>query len=177
MPSINKVVLGTQTLIDLTTDSVSPETLLKGKTAHSKTGALITGTLVPPPDDEVDRILTAGLTDGWKQMSDDGTMITSVDQKGRRLVKVFTNNFNTCTTTLYDANNNVLGQTVRTDNLSTNTITVTDSQGQTLTKTFDANLETVNAVLKASNGSVRATLDKTYSTDNYQVESVVSYGN
>lgn len=41
---INKVVYGDQTLIDLTADTVSEDTLAQGITAHDKTGAVITGT-------------------------------------------------------------------------------------------------------------------------------------
>ena len=40
----NKVVYGEQTLIDLTNDTVDPEHLLAGKTAHDKSGEVITGT-------------------------------------------------------------------------------------------------------------------------------------
>lgn len=42
--NINKVIFGSQTLIDLTGDTVSPEKLLKDQTAHDKSGAVITGT-------------------------------------------------------------------------------------------------------------------------------------
>lgn len=42
----NKVIYGGRTLIDLTGDSVSPEKLLKGETAHDKSGDTITGTCV-----------------------------------------------------------------------------------------------------------------------------------
>lgn len=45
--AVNKVVMntenGAQTLIDLTGDSVTPETLAEGVTAHDASGALITG--------------------------------------------------------------------------------------------------------------------------------------
>lgn len=41
----NKVVLKGQTLLDLTADTVAPDTLAKGVTAHDKTGAQITGTM------------------------------------------------------------------------------------------------------------------------------------
>lgn len=44
---INKVVLGSDTLLDLTSDTVTPETLLVGTTAHNAKGEIITGTLVP----------------------------------------------------------------------------------------------------------------------------------
>ena len=43
--AINKVVLGDQTLIDLTSDTVTPDTLAVGATAHDKTGARITGVM------------------------------------------------------------------------------------------------------------------------------------
>lgn len=43
--AINKVVLGDQTLIDLTSDTVTPDTLAVGVTAHDKTGASIVGTM------------------------------------------------------------------------------------------------------------------------------------
>lgn len=40
----NKVVYNGTTLIDLTADTVTPDTLMQGYTAHDKSGALITGT-------------------------------------------------------------------------------------------------------------------------------------
>lgn len=43
--AINKVVLGDQTLIDLTSDTVTADSLLEGKTAHDRSGQLITGTM------------------------------------------------------------------------------------------------------------------------------------
>lgn len=44
MPN-NKIVFGGEVLIDLTTDTVTPETLAEGITAHDKSGRLIIGTL------------------------------------------------------------------------------------------------------------------------------------
>ena len=44
MASVNKVVYGDRTLIDLSDISVTPETLLKGVTAYDASGTLITGT-------------------------------------------------------------------------------------------------------------------------------------
>lgn len=41
---INKVVYGSQTLIDLTSDTVSAAKMYKGVTAHSADGSVITGT-------------------------------------------------------------------------------------------------------------------------------------
>ena len=44
MGAINKVIFGSDTLIDLTADTVAPETLAAGITAHDKSGAAIVGT-------------------------------------------------------------------------------------------------------------------------------------
>ena len=41
--NVNKVVFGEETVIDLTEDTVTAETLAEGVTAHDKTGTLITG--------------------------------------------------------------------------------------------------------------------------------------
>mgnify|MGYP003571273733 CR=1 FL=1 len=44
--AINKVVYGSNTLIDLTADTVTSDTLVSGETAHSASGDQVTGTLV-----------------------------------------------------------------------------------------------------------------------------------
>lgn len=41
--NINKIIYGGRTLIDLTSDTVTVDKLLKGYTAHDKSGAIITG--------------------------------------------------------------------------------------------------------------------------------------
>lgn len=43
--AVNKVTYGGKTLVDLTSDTVTPETLAEGVTAHDKGGNVITGTL------------------------------------------------------------------------------------------------------------------------------------
>ena len=43
--AVNKVVYGTTVLVDLTEDTVTPDKLLKGETAHDASGQLITGTM------------------------------------------------------------------------------------------------------------------------------------
>lgn len=42
--AVNKVIYGNQTLIDLTSDTITAADLASGKTAHDKSGATITGT-------------------------------------------------------------------------------------------------------------------------------------
>ena len=43
-PYINKVIYGNTTLIDLTADTIDAAHLASGYTAHSKSGASVTGT-------------------------------------------------------------------------------------------------------------------------------------
>lgn len=45
--NVNKLVMNGNTEFDLTGDTVSPETMLLGETAHDKSGAGITGTYDP----------------------------------------------------------------------------------------------------------------------------------
>jgi hypothetical protein len=45
--AVNKVALNGETKLDLTADTVTPETLLKGMTAHNAAGELITGVYEP----------------------------------------------------------------------------------------------------------------------------------
>lgn len=46
--NVNKVLLGDEVKLDLTGDSVTPNTLAKGATAHDKSGAPIVGTMTTP---------------------------------------------------------------------------------------------------------------------------------
>lgn len=51
--AINKVDFGDRTLIDLTADSVTPQTMLKGTTAHNAAGEPIEGAVVTAPLSDV----------------------------------------------------------------------------------------------------------------------------
>lgn len=51
MPSPNKIDFNGQTLIDLTSDTVTPETLANGVTAHNASGVVITGAMTPGTGD------------------------------------------------------------------------------------------------------------------------------
>lgn len=51
--AINKVEFGDRTLIDLTADSVTPQTMLKGTTAHNAAGEPIEGAVVTAPLSDV----------------------------------------------------------------------------------------------------------------------------
>ena len=43
--AVNKVVYGTTVLVDLTEDTVTPQTLLLGNRAHGRDGQIVEGTL------------------------------------------------------------------------------------------------------------------------------------
>ena len=43
--TVNKVIYGNNTLIDLTNDTVNADVLLSGYTAHDKSGALVSGSI------------------------------------------------------------------------------------------------------------------------------------
>lgn len=55
---VNKVVFGDQTLIDLSNDTVAANKMLSGITAHSKSGASITGNI---PQRDVDTDVTLSM--------------------------------------------------------------------------------------------------------------------
>lgn len=69
--AVSKVVYNQKTLIDLTSDTVVPEALLKGFTAHKADGTIVTGTmfngypnrysLYDPLQDSSERNITDGV--------------------------------------------------------------------------------------------------------------------
>lgn len=54
--AVNKVVLGNTTKLDLTTDTVSADTLMSGVTAHNASGNKITGILSDNTTPELDSL-------------------------------------------------------------------------------------------------------------------------
>lgn len=64
-------------------------------------------------NEEIKRLVTNGLDDGDKNISDDGTTITTTDSSGRMLTKVFTDNFQTSTSTLKSSTGAVLATLVK----------------------------------------------------------------
>lgn len=57
--AINKVIYGKTTLMDLTSDTVTADTMLKGVTAHNKAGNVVTGKLTSTVSNGVLTIPTA----------------------------------------------------------------------------------------------------------------------
>lgn len=175
--SFNKVIYGGRTLIDLTSDTVTEDTLLEGYTAHKADGSVITGAFKGGSEtEEIDRILTSGLTDGYKYFLDDGTIISNSQTKGLKLVKTFSDDFKTCTTVLTNSNNVELGRTVKTYSGNYLVITTTDHLGRKLVKTFDETLKTCVSILTDSTGKQLAKQTKTFADDGSIIETEVVYG-
>ena len=64
--AVNKVIVDDETKLDLTADSVTPQTLLKGVTAHNAAGERITGTYEPM---KVTQYTGTLLASGWAEDS------------------------------------------------------------------------------------------------------------
>lgn len=64
--------------------------------------------------EEVERILISGFVDGVKTLSEDGSVITSVDSKGRKLVKKFSEDFLTTTTEFTDEYGGYIAKMIKT---------------------------------------------------------------
>lgn len=64
--AVNKVALNGEVKLDLTADTVTPETLLKGMTAHNAAGELITGVYEPMTIKQYTGTLLAS---GWSEVN------------------------------------------------------------------------------------------------------------
>lgn len=71
--AVNKVIYAGETLIDLTSDTVTPETLAEGVTAHDSSGNLIIGTMLPGGAEAFYRTIED--SDGNEILGSDGTAI------------------------------------------------------------------------------------------------------
>lgn len=73
--TINKVIYGGDTLIDLTSDTVTASDILTGKTAHDKSGTIITGTCDFDSDTSEDTATASEILSGSTAHAR-GTLIT-----------------------------------------------------------------------------------------------------
>lgn len=73
----------------------------------------------------IESILVNGLPSGTKKFSDDGTTITTTDENGSVLEKVFTEEFTKCTSTLKDSNGSIIATLVKTFSTDGRTISST----------------------------------------------------
>ena len=80
--AVNKVVYGTQTLIDLTADTVTADKLLKNTTAHDKSGAVITGTCTYDSDTQDATVAVAEILEGKTAYARGAKLTGSMPNKG-----------------------------------------------------------------------------------------------
>lgn len=113
---INKVIYGGKTLIDLSGDTVSADKLLKGLTAHDKSGAVITGTCTFDVDsgsvaikaEEQAKLVAANIREGVTILGVEGTMSGSENMKPQ--AKTVTPSTSTAQQVLPDEGYNCLSQ-------------------------------------------------------------------
>ena len=116
--AVNKVDINGATVIDLTGDSVTPETLLQGATAHDASGAAITGTMVRGTELKI--IVTV----------ESGATVTAT--KGSLSVSGTSVN-GTCTLTVPEAGTWSVKATLSGQTSDTKSVTFTDSYTTSLT--------------------------------------------
>ena len=155
--SVNKVIYAGNTLIDLTSDTVSKSSLLKGYTAHDKSGSLIVGTY--EAGEEVENILENGFSSGDITYVDNGnTIVATNNTTGQILTKTIADK--TVTVVLSESGNEI-GKLVRTYNDDYSVITsVNNYNGTTSVKTFDYENQTVTLTIKDSSGTIIKSITK-----------------
>lgn len=116
--AVNRVDINGATVIDLTGDSVTPETLLQGATAHDASGAAITGTMVRGTELKIIVTVTSGAT------------VTAT--KGSKVVSGTSVN-GTCTLTVPEAGTWSVKATHNGQTSDTKSVTFTDSYTMSLT--------------------------------------------
>lgn len=156
----NKVTYGGKTLIDLTADTVTAATLLKGYKAHDKAGKSVTGTY--EASSSVENILEDGFASGDVTYVESENVITATNATtGQVLTKTFGDN---AVATVLTSGSTVIGKLVRSYNNEGSQIVSQNSYtGLTTTKTFDFENHTVTIVVKnASSGSVVRSVTKKF---------------
>ncbi len=75
--AVNKVILGTETLIDLSNDTVTADSLTSGATAHDNQGEIITGTLIVKPEQE--KTFSTTENGNFEVIADEGKTLSKVN--------------------------------------------------------------------------------------------------
>lgn len=114
----SKIVYGDKVLIDLTEDTVTPETLLKGKTAHNASGELITGTMIAS---QLQLIVTVSA----------GATVTATN--GSKTISGTSDNTGVCTLIVPEAGTWSVSATLNGQTSNTQSVSVKDSYAVSLT--------------------------------------------
>mgnify|MGYP003288070206 CR=1 FL=1 len=120
--AVNRVDINGATVIDLTGDSVTPETLLQGATAHDASGAAITGTMARGTELKIIVTVTSGAT------------VTAT--KGSKVVSGTSVN-GTCTLTVPEAGTWSVKATLNGQTSDTKSVTFTDRYAVTFSFVSD----------------------------------------
>lgn len=100
---INKVVFGSQTLIDLTSDTLSnTNQLASGITAHDRTGAIITGTNTNDADTSDGTMAASELLNGEVGYSNGNRIVGTMPNNGSNNVTVTSKSGNAIPAGYYD---------------------------------------------------------------------------
>lgn len=155
--AVNKVVYGSEVLIDLTGDTVTKASLLKDVKAHDKAGNEIVG--VYEAGEEVENILENGFSSGDITYEDNGDVIIATNNTtGQILTKTIGDGTVTVVLTNSDSE---LGRLVRTYNDDYSVITsVNTYNGTTSVKTFDYENQTISLVVQDSSGDTVKSITK-----------------
>lgn len=165
---VNKVVYGGRTLIDLTSDTITPNVLLSGYTAHAKNGAQITGTFVDTSaSDEIKQILTHGLTETL--------VIKNSNVSGLKVTKSYSNDDLVCTAILTNQNGVEIGRTIKTFSNNSLVITTIDNTNRKLVETFTSDLTSCVSILTNSSGVQLGKVTKSFTTTDAITTTSYSY--
>lgn len=82
MATYNKIVYGGKTLLDLTADTIEATKLLKGYTAHDKSGAVITGTCEFDVDSQDATAAVAELLEGKTAYARGAILVGTMPNRG-----------------------------------------------------------------------------------------------
>ena len=80
---VNKIIFGGETVVDLTSDTVTPETLAVGITAHDKSGNLITGTMQGGGGGSEENLLDAFITNTLTDLNCGAPSVAAYGCRGR----------------------------------------------------------------------------------------------
>ena len=154
---VNKVIYAGKTLIDLSEDTVTESSLLKGYKAHDKSGTVIVG--IYEPGEEIENILEDGFHSGDITYVDTGdTIVATNNTTGQVLSKKIEDK---SITVVLTESGKEIGRLVRTYNDDYSVITSVNSyNGTKSVKTFDYENRTMSLTVKDSSGNLMKSITK-----------------
>ena len=162
--AVSKVVLGNETLIDLTGDSVSSENLLQGETAHGANGEQITGGVVVTPmytgtKAAIEEAIALG------QIPEDAVVnITDDEETSSFQTQINEINSSLENLKIYSTDEKIVGTWIDGKPIYQVTITGTTANGESVIYTPDGGIDTVISIKgQYLNGSYKNLINSNYS--------------